>query len=284
MKVVQAKEVKDGLLSFWFTDSIKLAKAILHNMGSWGQHRLGLLNFSVVCSGKQNNQVLRSVPLHQHGHIIWCKGIVFGFVVLGQARCCSPGKGDNFLSDRVTPKNEIGSERCAVHARTGLCLKVLTVLARLPVRAHNKGFCRFRGKALSLNKTFSYSKRSKTLHNKRKQVQSNQCTHVDVALQAWQDANIQTSQRKTSRLEQSERRVFNLATRRPQWRLALRLLGPDLWPTCSVSSPTCCANCFTARKRLPFNPVATASRTANTFVLGMHPRAAHNCLCGSESQ
>lgn len=191
------------------------------------------------------------------------RGLFLVLLCLAKRDVALQEKVINFLSDRVTPKNEIGFERCAGHVRTGLCLKVLTVLARLPVRAHNKGFGRFRGKALSLNKTFSYSKRSKTLHNKRKQVQSNQCTHVDVALQAWQDANIQTSQRKTSHLEQSERRVFNLATRRPQW-LALRLLGPDLWPTCSVSSPTCCANCSTARKRLPFNPVATASRTANT--------------------
>lgn len=87
-------------------------------------------------------------------------------------------------------------------------------------------------------------------------------------------------QRRTSSLEQCERRLFNLATRRPQW-LALRPLAPDLWSTCSVSSPAHCATCFTVRKKFTFNPVAAEWRRANIFKLCLH---SHNCLCGSQSQ
>lgn len=41
---------------------------------------------------------------------------------------------------------------------------------------------------------------------------------------------------------------FNLATGRPQW-LALHLQAPDLLSAGIASSPTCCAKCFTVRKR-----------------------------------
>lgn len=168
------------LWCFWFRNTINLhATIIWHNIGSW-EHRLhGLLNFGGFCRGAKWSRVGISSTTSTC-HIIRCKEIVLGFVVLGPARCCSPRKGDNVLSHCATPQHEISSKRCAEQAWNGQCKCWLSWVSAQsePTEKLLRGF---RRKALRLDKRFSYPNSSKTLHNKKKQVQSYQCTQVHVA-------------------------------------------------------------------------------------------------------